>query len=472
MEKLLAKSWSEVLGREEVGIKDNFFMIGGDSIKAIQVSSRIQRSGYQLEVKDIFLNPTIEELGQEIKKSERTIDQEAVEGEVGLTPIQHHFFETNFKNASHYNQAILLSLPDDCTEKATEAIFTEIQRHHDALRLTFVKNGKCAQYNKGIDMPVALKVYDLSTEEKNDERLETLATEIQKSINLEEGPLMKLGFFRHKSGNQLLIAIHHLAIDGVSWRILIEDIQTLYNQIVKGEELVLPLKTDSYKTWSNGLYQYAKSQDLMSELNHWIPVLNNDYRPIPKDHNIDDNASEFTRGISLELKQEQTEKLLTKVNQAFNTEINDILLAALSQSIQLTFGVDEILVLLEGHGREEVIQDININRTIGWFTSLFPAKLKSYTDTDLLIKSVKEDMRKIPNKGIGYGVLKYLANRNEVKEIDFDMKPQICFNYLGQFDTDFGSSAFTLSDGPVGSLMDTSEQRSIDLDFAFKVMGG
>ncbi|HLP44935.1 MAG TPA: condensation domain-containing protein, partial [Candidatus Kapabacteria bacterium] len=329
------------------------------------------------------------------------------------------------------------------------------------------ENGEIIQIAHGLDYPISLQEYDLRNCENCFEELNTNANRMQAGINLEKGPLMKLGLFHLNDGDRLLIAIHHLVIDGISWRILFEDIQTLYGQFERGEKLVLPSKTDSFKSWSGKLSAYANSKTFLKEKNYWQNIESVEAPLIPKDFEVDDNYFKDTVSVSFTIGEEETNLLLTKVNGAYKTEINDILLTALGMGIKKTFGHDRILVALEGHGREEILEEIDISRTVGWFTGVYPAAFDiSYSNhPDRQIKEIKEILRQIPNKGIGYGILKYLTGEENKKEIEFTLKPQISFNYLGQFDADVKQlSSFEMAKESTGYWQSLNNRREYLLD--------
>ncbi|MCP4155193.1 MAG: non-ribosomal peptide synthetase, partial [bacterium] len=264
---------------------------------------------------------------------------------------------------------------------------------------------------------------------------------------------------------------HHLAVDGVSWRILLEDIQTCLKQAHQGEPLLLPEKTDSFKYWSEKLRQYAAGQfgkALFKEKEYWETIENTEIKPVPVDNKItrEKRKQKYCDSVAMDLDKNETEDLFKKVNWAYGTEINDILLAALALALKEWKGLDKTLVNLEGHGREPIIEDVDINRTVGWFTSQYPLLLdlknnpggkdKSLSYT---IKTVKETLRRIPNKGINYGILKYLTKKalqaadhieplreGTLREgVPLCEGPEISFNYLGQFDKETAPGFFQMS---------------------------
>ncbi len=467
IEEKLTAIWQAVLGREKIGIHDNFFLLGGDSIKSIQISARMGKSGYQIEMRDLFNNPTIAQLAPLIKKRERVPDQSIVSGIVPLTPIQEDFFHRSRIAIHHFNHSLMLFSREGFGEEATRAVFKKILEHHDALRLVFIEeNGSIIQRNCGLECPLSLDTYDFRGCREAVKELEIKANEIQKGIDLARGPLLKLGLFHLDDGDRLLIVIHHLVIDGISWRVLLEDIDTLYAQYKAGTTLALPLKTDSFKEWAEKLRLYADSETFLKELDYWREVENAQVSMIEKDFAGLQNDVKDALSESFFLDEEKTELLLTRVNDAFGTEINDILLTALGLAMKQYRGFDKLLVALEGHGREEILKDMDITRTVGWFTSVYPVILDFSHEQDLSfqVKKVKESLRLVPNKGIGHGILEYLTAKEYKKEIEFNLKPQVSFNYLGQFDADVAERAFKIAGESRGYEQDLNRQREYEFD--------
>ncbi len=472
VEKILVQVWEKVLGRKEIGIDQDFFAIGGDSIKTIQIIARMSSAGYKLEMKDLFQYPTISDLAPQVKKLIRIPDQSVITGTIALTPIQKEFFNESLYHPHHYNQAVMLYSPDGFDIEAIKHVFSKIQEHHDALRMTYNRDEnshEIIQVNQGLEYPFHLEEHDLRNRENYFEEFITKANGIQASIDLEKGPLLKLGIFHLNDGDRLLIAIHHLVIDGVSWRILFEDIETLYSQYKRSEKLTLPYKTDSFRLWSEKLTEYANSKTFLKEKTYWQKIESAAAPLIPKDFDVEDDYIKDTGELSFTLSGEETERLLTKVNRVFRTEINDILLTALGMGIKKTFGQDLAAIALEGHGREEILEEIDITRTVGWFTSVYPVLMDiSYADDPgRQIKEIKETLRQIPNKGIGYGILKYLTRQVNKKEIQFKLEPQISFNYLGQFDADVKQkSSFAIAKESTGNSQSLDNKRKYLLDAA------
>ncbi|WP_240921856.1 condensation domain-containing protein, partial [Jeotgalicoccus sp. S0W5] len=442
VEKQLAEIWREVLEVDRVGLNDNFFEAGGDSIKAIQIASMLQKNNYSINVNEIMQHSTIKKISPHIKSTENNISQHKVTGQIPLTPIQTEFLKSNIYT-NKFNQSILLY----SNEKIKGSIFKQVMKilieHHDSLRIKFkYTKSKWKQINhEDTENVFALSQHNLKSRKNVIKAIKETANVSHSSLNIETGPLMKLDIFDTINGTYILIICHHLLIDGVSWRILIEDLEDIYNSISEGNDVELPLKTNSFLDWSIRLRDYSKNEKLESEIDYWKNICSNSFPPITSSQNIKSSIYLDSKDKSFSLTDNQTTSLLFNTNHVYNTEINDILLTSLALSLQEHLESYKVGCFLEGHGREEIFEDINLNRTIGWFTSCFPVVFDftflNERDTKenklpLYIKSVKETIRKIPNRGLGYGVLRYLKEDVEFDRIE--KKIPIVFNYLGQFD--------------------------------------
>ncbi|SHE68728.1 non-ribosomal peptide synthase domain TIGR01720/amino acid adenylation domain-containing protein [Seinonella peptonophila] len=445
-ERLLLPIWQEVLGRSELGIDDNFFEHGGDSIKAIQIIARLQQFDRTLEMKSLFTSPTIAELAPLVQPLKAVAEQGLVTGDVALTPIQRWFFSQPFAQRDHYNQTMFLYRSQRWQQDALRKALEKLVEHHDALRMTYqIENDGVTQYNRGlVGKLFHLETIDLRQEANVRQRVKKEAERMQGQLSLEQGPLMQCGHFQLAEGDHLLFIIHHLVVDGVSWRILIDDFSLAYHQAVQGEMIQLPPKTDAYQRWSQSLFTYANDPKHQSEWKYWkeieekmesIQQLSAYSRP---------SQSSAMEMISFSLSVDETQRLLTQSHHAYGTKIDDLLLTALVRSFHHWKGNEHLCLLLEGHGRESALEGVDISRTVGWFTSIFPLILKGDQSEDgALIKQIKEQLRQIPQKGFGYGVYKYLSAQGDGKIA----QPEVSFNYLGQF----SSSHVSLSSLPAGT---------------------
>ncbi|GFE67456.1 non-ribosomal peptide synthetase [Chroococcus sp. FPU101] len=424
IESKLAKIWSNLLNLETVGIHDNFFELGGDSILAIQIVARANQAGLQITPKQIFQYQTIAELATIAGTSKIISEQGLVTGLVPLTPIQHWFFEQNLSNPHHFNQAVLLEVKSELNLSYLQQALEHLFLHHDALRLRF-------EYQSGEwQQVISNEIPRLNLNVSNLNEIETSANQLQQSLDL-SSDLVRVACF----GSRLLFVVHHLVIDGISWRILLEDLQTAYQQLERGETIQLPSKTTSFKQWSESLQEYTDSE---TEREYWRTLLSNPVYPLPVDER-GENTIASSDTVTVILDTEQTQALLTEVPQAYNTQINDILLTALVLAFKKWTGNSTLLLDLESHGRETIFTEIDVSRTVGWFTSIFPVYLNLEDETlEKAIKTIKEQLRRIPNQGVGYGILNYIKSSDSIRS----SKAEVSFNYLGQFDQMLSASPY------------------------------
>ncbi|MCP4218603.1 MAG: amino acid adenylation domain-containing protein, partial [bacterium] len=485
-EKALVEVWQEVLGVSRIGITDNFFDVGGDSIKAIQILSRLQKYKLKIKIRDLFQHPVLRDLGLYTLQTDRVFQQGVVEGDVPLTPIQQWFFDRGFSDAFHYNQALMLHRPEGFDENILRRVLTGLVTHHDALRMVFRRESETVrQYNRGPDDRLfQLDVVDITSAEDSNRQVAYEADRIQAGFDLETGPLLRLGLFNHTDGGHLLWVVHHLVMDGVSWRILIEDFTTAYRQALEaaphgeGSDIQLPPKTDSFKYWSEKLYDHARGREIVAQIPYWKTIEETEAGRLPSDNDISphENTIKNQDSLSIKLDKTATVTLQKGVNRAYNTEINDILLTALGLALHQWSGNNRFLINLEGHGREEIFEDVEISRTIGWFTSEFPVLL-DMTQADNMgftLKSVKESLRKIPQRGIGYGILRYLTPDEMKKDIRFRQEPEVSFNYMGRLDggEDTKNALFSVSGLPVGATESPNMEVPFILTINSQILGG
>ncbi|MCY9027723.1 surfactin non-ribosomal peptide synthetase SrfAA [Bacillus inaquosorum] len=474
MEELLAGIWQDVLGIPEIGVSDNFFSLGGDSIKGIQMASRLNQHGWKLEMKDLFQHPTIEELTQYVERAEgKQADQGPVEGEVILTPIQRWFFEKNFTNKHHWNQSVMLHAKKGFDPERVEKTLQALIEHHDALRMVYrEENGNILQAYKPIsESKVSFEIVDLYGSDENmlKSQIKILANRLQSSLDLQNGPLLKAEQYRTEAGDHLLIAVHHLVVDGVSWRILLEDFASGYMQAEKEGNIVFPQKTNSFKDWAEELAAFSQSAHLLQQAEYWAQIDAEQVSPVPKDYETVQRMVKHTSSVLCELTEEDTKHLLTDVHQPYGTEINDILLSALGLTMKEWTDGAKIGINLEGHGREDIIPNVNISRTVGWFTAQYPVVLDmSEADASAVIKSVKENLRRIPDKGVGYGILRYVTETAETK----GFTPEISFNYLGQFDSEVKTDFFEPSAFDMGRQVSEESEALYALSFSGMIRNG
>src|SRR5437868_11202666 len=453
VEQLLADIWCQVLGVEQAGANDNFFEIGADSILSILIIARANRAGLRLTPKQLFEHQTIAELALAAGDAQSIeAEQGIVTGPAPLTPIQAAYFEHGSPQPHHFNQSVMLEAREPLDSGCLERAVGKVVAHHDALRLRVRREGsEWLQWEAGIDGPGVFSQVDLTALSEPLRVLEHAAEEVQTSLDLQSGPLIRVVLFSlGNAASRLLIVIHHLAVDGVSWRILLEDLTAAYQQALRGEAVALPPKTTSFKQWSERVREFALSQLSAADAAYWSELSPEVCTDLPIDFESGSNIEESARTTVVTLKAEETDSLLHRVPPVYHTEINDVLIAAAAAALSDWIGRQYILIDVEGHGRQEIFEDLDVSRTVGWFTTVHPVAIEASRagDSGDLLKSVKEQLRAVPRKGFTYGLLRRLAPGINPGQQE---PAQVCFNYLGQFDQVLaGGSLFsraTESDG-------------------------
>ncbi|HEJ3076404.1 TPA: non-ribosomal peptide synthase/polyketide synthase [Pseudomonas aeruginosa] len=432
VERTLAEIWQDLLGVEQVGLDDNFFSLGGDSIVSIQVVSRARQAGLQLSPRDLFQHQNIRSLALAAKAGAATAEQGPASGEVALAPVQRWFFEQSIPNRQHWNQSLLLQARQPLDGDRLGRALERLQAQHDALRLRFrEERGAWHQaYAEQAGEPLWRR------QAGSEEALLALCEEAQRSLDLEQGPLLRALLVDMADGSQrLLLVIHHLAVDGVSWRILLEDLQRLYADL----DADLGPRSSSYQAWSRHLHEQAGAR--LDELDYWQAQLHDAPHALPCENPNGALENRHERKLVLTLDAERTRQLLQEAPAAYRTQVNDLLLTALARATCRWSGDASVLVQLEGHGREDLGEAVDLSRTVGWFTSLFPLRLTPAADLGESLKAIKEQLRGVPDKGVGYGLLRYLAGEEAATRLAALPQPRITFNYLGRFDRQFDGAA-------------------------------
>jgi len=463
-ESILLDSWKAVLRRDIISIHDNFFHIGGDSIKAIQITARLAKYDLSLSIKDLFTHPTIAGLATLVQQKNKQYDQGVQQGTVPLTAVQRWAFEDFRIGEYYFNQAMRFSTDERLDSTVLRKSLQQVLVHHDILRSTFdQQDGDWVQTIQP-HCEVELQVEDLRLAGYSETKVAKLATSLQASIDLAAGPLVKALLVQTPTGDELILIIHHLVVDGVSWRILLEDLDHAYTQIKSGQSIRLPEKTASFGLWAAAVQDYATAEESLQQTSFWQKQLQGAALSFVDDSQP--NLAKYADALSFELSKEQTNTLLQQVNQAYQTEINEVLLTALSRALQATFGASAYGITLEGHGREDML-DLDISRTVGWFTSMFPIVLEYKESLDFHLQSIKENLRRIPHKGVGYGILKYLSEADLAAD-----NAAIVFNYLGDFSAEQAKGRFNLSPKTTGASIHPEAIRQHELEVAGIIVDG
>ncbi|MBF0572698.1 MAG: AMP-binding protein, partial [Desulfamplus sp.] len=494
VEQILVEVLSGVLNRESIGIHDNYFSLGGDSIKAIQAVARVQTYGYILKLRDIFQYPTVAELAPRLSRRSRQIDQSLVTGDVHPTPIQSWLLNQDRALINHYNQAVTLNFKYNLKVESLKAALEALMIHHDALRLTVQdsselnskklnsktvdadsisikpnsgKSNQLGLHIRDIDLKPELVVipfdpkakqrdFQLNQADQEDKRADmadtdplftSISQKLHSTIDIFNGPLLKAALFQGDTEDRLMVVIHHLAVDAISWQILVEDLLSAYNAHSNGEDIKLPSKTDSFKDWSESLVKRANNaikgvnvNEINSEISYWESLSQEELTKLPMDFPKENGQYQDSAIFEIKLPAPDTEILIGKAHVAYHTDMNDLLLTAIAKGLNYWGNINGILVSLEGHGRDTIADDIDISRTVGWFTAEYPVLLKlpdssiKTTTTSLpnkelgiQIKHIKESLRKATKNGANFGWIRENLS-SKAKE---RLKPNISFNYIG-----------------------------------------
>ncbi|MCA9537841.1 MAG: amino acid adenylation domain-containing protein, partial [Myxococcales bacterium] len=469
-EETLAQVWAEVLGVDQVGVEDNFFELGGDSILSIQVVFRAARRGVVITPRQFFERPTVAGLAGVADAAERRVISEPglVEGEAPLSPIQRWFFAQGFAEAHHWNQAVCLVVPAAWDRATLSEALRLLVGHHDALRLAF--DGQRA-WHAPVPASIAVETLDLSmlAPSARDAAQATAATRLQGSMRLTDAPLLRaLRVDRGDEGARLVLAIHHLVIDGVSWRVLLDDLERACAAIARGDAVDLGPKTVSWRRFVEAQQAWADA-DRTAEVQAWRAMIETPVAALPL---LPAPRPSSQACATVELSTERTAALLRRAGRAYQTEINDLLLTALALALQDWTGGPAVGVCLEGHGREQgLLGDLDVSRTVGWFTTMFPVRLVpgAVDGTDGIadaIRSVKAQLRAVPHRGITHGMLRWLA---PLDSLTIPPTFGVVFNYLGRVAAGAGLG---VDAGPVGERMGRRNHRTAPVAFNGLVLDG
>ncbi|BAM88163.1 non-ribosomal peptide synthase [Bradyrhizobium oligotrophicum S58] len=452
-EATLAQVWSAVLKLDHVGIDEDFFALGGDSILTIQVIALARQMGLELTASQLFAAPTIRALAAGLKHDAAQPRAIVEEPEVDprrtpLAPIQQWFFEVGHAELNHWNQAFLFHVEADVSTARLRDALSALADLHPvfASRFQDIPGEGWRETTGEAAWPV--EEFDLSTSADPSAALRNEADRVQASLDIDRGPLARATvFIGHPDGQRrLLLAIHHLVVDGVSWRILIEDL----DRLLTGD---IPTKPAAqFAAWRSALVRYARTI-AAGQWDYWLGV-GAAASTLPLDGGADPGCVADADRVAFTLDTAATGQLLTRAGAAYRTQINDLMLAALALAVRASTGLGDVVVDLEGHGREECVGALDVSRTVGWFTSMFPVHLRLPDDRDIgaAIKAVKEILRAVPDKGIGYGALRFLADDPRAATLAARACARIGFNYLGRFDALRGR-VVRLSDEQAGAAV-------------------
>ncbi|KAL2911138.1 hypothetical protein HK105_209404, partial [Polyrhizophydium stewartii] len=450
-ERALAAVWSQVLGVQvaDIGRATSFFALGGDSISAIRLVAKAKQQGLTLSSALIFKAPTLAKmaLAATVSETRAAVSSAPVTGSVALTPIQHMFFAHDWINISHFNQSFVVTPRDTLDIAALTAAIARLAEHHDMLRARFAQ-GDDGAWSQTLLPPSpqtdAANVLAVAVE-SDDDALACIR-EAQESLSITHGPLLAVRLLHMHDGSQrLFFGIHHLVVDLVSWRVLLDDLETL----LRGRPLAP--KTLSFQAWAARMAAHAATLDAAP------------WRDLIGDHTTLLATQPPAAGVPVRafharaVLDDATTAQLDAANAPFNTNIQELVLAALVLSLADVAGCAsspaQLCIELEGHGREPFAADLDVSSTVGWFTSVFPVAFSASTASDIgaVVRQVKHKIRSVPLKGLSYGMIKHLAPPTADNAfVKAHGGHAVAFNYHGRFQSLEADDAFFKSDGDVG----------------------
>ncbi|HEU5378165.1 MAG TPA: amino acid adenylation domain-containing protein [Ktedonobacteraceae bacterium] len=448
IEKALANIWSQLLGIAQIGIHDGFFELGGDSLLVLRAIARTRQEGWEMTAKQIFQYQTIAELAQRIGSAHTLAEQGLVIGLAPLTPSIHRFIERNLPHPSHYSLAYLLEARERFVPWKVAEVVRYLLLQHDVLRAHLVQENGVPRllYTDNPDT-IPCIVIDISGLTAADQR--TIVAEqrvqLQTSFQVNEGPLFKVALFVSgpQKPDQVLLVCHYWVADILSWQILLEDFDTAYEQLEKQQQFHTIPKTTSFKQWAERLVEYAHAPGLVQEHAYWLAAERQTIATLPKDYPAGKNTTGSLATVTTRLSSTETKQLLQIIARTPGIQIDDVLLTALAYTVMDWTHERKLLVRMNGHGREALFDDMDVSRTLGWFSIDFPLFLNlEHADSQKdALTLVRQHLRSIPRNGIGYGVLRYLSHdmsiANQLRELP---QPELAFNYWGATPTVFARS--------------------------------
>ncbi|MET9596109.1 condensation domain-containing protein, partial [Streptomyces sp. NPDC006516] len=370
-----------------VGVHDDFFALGGDSILSLQVVFRAKQCGLFFSVKQLFEVPTVAGLAGVVERRDVSgvvAEQGVVVGPVELSPVQRWFFGQGFSVVGHVNQSVLVEVDAGLSVGVWERVVRCLLVQHDGLRARFVCEGGVWRAELGgVPDVVPCEVVDVSScgVGGREAFVVEVAGRVQGGLSLGGGDVFRVVVFTGWGGglpDRVLLVAHHLVVDVVSWRIVLEDLRALVGRVGSGLDPVLPAKSSAWRDWTARLGVEARGGVTSGEVGYWLGQVE-PVGGVPLDRvgagTVGGNTVGGSRVCGVVLGVEETRALLRDVPAVFDTRVNDVLLAGVAAAVGAWSGVDRVRVDVEGHGREELFDDLDVSRTVGWFTTISPVML-------------------------------------------------------------------------------------------------
>lgn len=483
-ETVLLNIWREVLGNSQLGRDDDFFAAGGDSIKALLIIARLRAEGFRLDLGQLFQHATLASLAEQVTRETMLDEQSLVTGELPLLPAQARWLHQQGEPRDRYCLAVVLTATVPLNARALDRALRHLQLHHDALRTRFVPDGSSLRaFIEGPEGIVGLetvKLYEGRNDSGSEEAaFQAAAARLPAGIDITRGPLIRATLFQLEREDRLLVVIHHLVVDGVSWRVLLEDLVSAYPQALAGQEIQLPAKTTSLKTWAQRVHEYAQSPALAGPAD---PLR----EPLGGAMSVAGTASSFLQrdraASSGALDAASTALLVRGAHPVFGAGLQEVLLTALARAVQQQYGLTQIAIDLESHGRTPPLvapfceaasgeRALDVGRTTGWFTAIFPVvvSLPSTDELSAQIRHVHATLASVPDGGFDHDIARYLGN--DQKSPSGPEPARLGFNYLGRFDEILGRGPFVAVHEWTKHTLDPNLRHQYALQLEAQVIG-
>jgi non-ribosomal peptide synthase protein (TIGR01720 family) len=390
-----------------------------------------------------------------------------------LTPVQLNFFENNTLEPNRFNHGMILNCENTIDINALQAAWKNLLLIHGSLRTRFYQENQKYQQQICDTFDAQIDCYNLTDSNDFNERFSAIAEHLHGSLSLSTGKLTAVAYLQYDKTRSVIFVIHHMAIDGISWRILFEDLIDLYNKALTGSEFVQKVKPTSFIQWANTLQKHKSDARILSQLPYWQAITQTQNVALPTIESFHSDTYRNTTTIQFEIDKNETERLCTKAHLPYTTTVEELLLCALGRAIYTLHSIAATMITLESHGREEAF-GLDLGRTCGWFTVTYPFLLSIHQDRNLAyqIKAVKESLRGVPDRGLGYGILKYLTPKEFTHNYNLACKPSIGFNYLGRIEDTQGGIFSIKPDTHSTAAINHDEKRFNNVDISGIIQNG
>lgn len=480
VEGVLARIWADLLGHESVGLHENLFELGGDSLTCIQICSRARSIGLTVSPNQIFQHPTVKELAERVVPTEAVAEPPSVSvrGAVQLSPMDLWLLDQEFDDIRHFAQARLLEVPKKLSEYLG-AVVEKLLEHHDALRLRLVRGA--SGWSKSIGKGTDVDGFTVVQIEREEELSSAVANEIQRyrrTVDLAQGPIVRFVLLSSESGrtDRLLILAHHISIDVFSWEVLLDDLETGCRQCLLGHAIRFPPKTTSVQEWGRALQRLADRSDLPGLLSGWLGDRWDRGVRLPRDFHRGPNNLGLRNEVRARLGGEATRTLVRETGARPGWTMQSFLLAALAQFlVRWAAGEGSIQIDVEGHGREPLEEGADVSRTIGWFTAVYPVciEIGGREGLEAIAQEVAREEAEIPLGGIPYGVARFSGGPSEVGDrLSQIPEREVGFLYLGTSGADSSEGVFQPASEEADLLVSPGMKRPYLFDVTCRILGG